>query len=236
MTKETLYLFKVTIPIVLLTLFSLILIKNLSIVLLSFIVFYFLIYLVGCNLYHRYWSHKQLTLSKPVEVITAVLGLFAMVGDPINYSKTHRWHHAKTDTDDDPHSPIHGRWHAFAGWMFKPRKSIPVFIIRDLLKPEFQYLQTLAKYQVVIVWSTLVVVALVSVDAFVGLLLAMTIAFVFEMLVNAVSHDPKTLEIKNLWLLPKITMSSYHGFHHAHPKTIDKNDPAKWLMTLLSKM
>lgn len=234
--KELLYLFKVTIPIVVLTLSSLLFITNPLIVLVSFIISYFLVYLVGCNLYHRYWSHKQLRLRKSVEMITSVLGLFAMVGDPINYARTHRWHHAKTDTDDDPHSPVHGRWHAFAGWMFKPRKPIPIFVIKDLLKPQFLYLQVLAQHQVKIIWITLLVMALISIDMCIGLMLAMTVSFIVEMLVNVVSHDPKTLQIKNLWILPNITLSSYHGFHHAHPMTVSESDPAKWLLKLLSKI
>lgn len=216
----------------LLTPIALVMSSSLWITTISFFISYFLIYLIGCNLYHRYWSHKQIQLNKKVEYIITVLGLFSMTGDPLNYARTHRWHHMKTDTDDDPHSPIHGKWHAFVGWMFKPRIDIPLLIIKDLLKTEFKYLQTLGKFQIIIVWSTIVFLGLLSVNIVAGLMLAMCCAFVFEMLVNAISHS-ETKEIKNIGWLCYITMSSYHGFHHAQPGVINYNDPARRLLSLI---
>ena len=138
----------------------------------------------------------------------------------------------KTDTDDDPHSPIHGQWHAFIGWMIKPRKSIPLIVIKDLLKSEFRYLQTVGRFQIIIVWSTIVFLGMISINVVAGLMLAMCCAFILEMLVNAISHTTDK-QIKNIKWLSYITMSSYHKDHHTKSDIVNFDDPSRILINLI---
>lgn len=119
-----------------------------------FVVLFFCIYWVSGNLYHLYWSHKQFSVNKTFEKIAAFLGMFIMIGDPINYAKTHRWHHAHSDTDKDLHSPIHGKFHSLVGWMFKDI-SVPMFSVRDIVNDS--YLNFLANNQIKIIWSVLII-------------------------------------------------------------------------------
>lgn len=52
---------------------------------------------------HRYFSHKSFKTTKVKEIILFVLSIFNCVGSPMMWVGIHRKHHAKSDTNDDPH-------------------------------------------------------------------------------------------------------------------------------------
>ncbi len=59
---------------------------------------------------HRYGAHRQFTLSKGWERFFHVLTYLAQGASYLNpraYAILHRMHHAFSDTERDPHSPIH---------------------------------------------------------------------------------------------------------------------------------
>lgn len=207
-----------------------------STVAISFCLTYTLTYLIGCNTYHRYWSHKQFKMRRWVEKTTAFLGLYALVGDPINYARTHRQHHAFADTWRDPHSPMHGRWHAFVGWMFKPGKKMGPTVIRDLLTPEYHYLQVLAGSQVYIVWMTWWVLACFPTGVLLGFVLAQVVAFILEMLVNAVGHDPVKGGAIDRKLIAWLALASYHERHHKNAGVAHPGDPGWIVIKLLERL
>lgn len=68
--------------------------------------------------YHRQLSHKSFRCVKPLEYFFAYCGALAFEGDPIEWSKMHRWHHMHSDTAADRHSPRDGMWHSHMGWLF----------------------------------------------------------------------------------------------------------------------
>jgi hypothetical protein len=45
----------------------------------------------------------------------------ALEGSPDIWAATHLKHHAHSDQEDDPHSPLDGFWHAHFGWLFSLR-------------------------------------------------------------------------------------------------------------------
>lgn len=53
-----------------------------------------------------------------LEYFLAYCGALAFEGDPIEWSKNHRWHHQNSDSSADRHSPRDGLWHAHMGWLF----------------------------------------------------------------------------------------------------------------------
>ena len=197
----------------------------------SFFVFLFFNYHIGTNLYHWYWSHKAVKLPKPLEKLFTFLGLFAMVGDPISYAHTHRWHHAHSDTDKDPHSPTQGKFHAFFGWTLKPQ-HIPLFIIKDLLKPEYLYLRFLADNQKKLVWCSVAVIMLISVDAAMGLLLSMAISFFIENMNNVTGHDSQTRQPRDNPIQTWLQLGTLHARHHKYPNKFFPDEPAYYTMKL----
>jgi stearoyl-CoA desaturase (delta-9 desaturase) len=101
---------------------------------LLFIVAYYLLAGLGVNLgYHRLLSHRALQLPKWLEHTLVILGLPA--GTPIQWAGNHRYHHAHTDTELDPHSPIHqGFWYAHVGWYLRSRNTT-VCVLYSLAGP-----------------------------------------------------------------------------------------------------
>jgi fatty-acid desaturase len=95
-----------------------------------FILFCFAYYALaglGVNLgYHRILSHRSLTVPKWLERFLATLG--APAGTPVQWAGNHRFHHAHTDTELDPHSPVkRGFWYAHTGWYLQT-ENIPLSI------------------------------------------------------------------------------------------------------------
>jgi len=230
MTSLTRYLFLVNAPVILIALilpFTTFISYSTAI---YFLILFFCIYFVSGNLYHLYYSHKQFKLNQTFEKITALLGLFVMVGDPINYSKTHRWHHAHSDTDKDLHSPIHGKWHSLVGWMFKENK-VPVFCVRDLISN--RYLNFLANHQIKIIWSGLALTFIIDRALFSALIYVMVAGFSLEMLTNAFAHDVNLKTAKNNKFLAWLCLSTLHGNHHSNPGISNCDDPWRFVKKFL---
>lgn len=81
---------------------------------------------------HRYFSHHAFKTSRPVELFLFISALMAAQGSAIYGIAQHRRHHAFSDTEHDPHSPmvrledgrprplgrLLGWWHAHQGYTF----------------------------------------------------------------------------------------------------------------------
>jgi stearoyl-CoA desaturase (delta-9 desaturase) len=229
------YLIKVNLPVFLLGILIPFVTDFTALTLLYFLIFYTLIYLVSGNIYHRYWSHKQFSANDLFIKITSVLGLFIMVGDPISYSKSHRYHHAHSDTDKDIHSPVHGVFHALIGWMFI-KHTLPLILVRDLItNPTNGYLSTLAKHQVKIIWVGILICYIIDMQLFTGLIYAMLLGFTMEMLTNAFAHNGKNCVAVNNYPIALISMTQLHNEHHINLNS-RKKDMGKYLISWLEKL
>jgi stearoyl-CoA desaturase (delta-9 desaturase) len=82
--------------------------------------------------YHRLLSHRSFVLPKPLERLLITIALPA--GTPVQWAGNHRFHHAHADRPADPHSPLHGFWHAHNGW-YLGRKDAPTCILYALAGP-----------------------------------------------------------------------------------------------------
>jgi stearoyl-CoA desaturase (Delta-9 desaturase) len=79
--------------------------------------------------FHRQFTHRSFTTSRPVQAVLGVLGSMAVEGSLLRWVATHRCHHHHSDTEHDPHSPhshgsgffnmVRGAWRAHVGWMFE---------------------------------------------------------------------------------------------------------------------
>lgn len=228
------YLLRVNLPVLLIGILIPFLIDLTLASLICFVIFYTLVYLVSGNIYHRYWSHKQFLANSNFIKITSVIGLFIMVGDPISYAKSHRYHHAHSDTDKDIHSPMHGIFHALIGWMFIKHK-LPLFLVRDLItEPQNNFLVTLAKHQIKIIWAGIAICYVIDQNLFAGLIYAMLFGFLMEMITNAFAHDGKKQVPANHYPIALASMGQLHKEHHNNPNS-DKRDMGKYLFVLLEK-
>src|SRR5688572_19387520 len=69
--------------------------------------------------FHRMLTHKGFAAPAPVRFFFLALGSMAMEGPALDWAATHTKHHAKSDREGDPHSPLDGFWHAHLGWLFR---------------------------------------------------------------------------------------------------------------------
>ncbi|XP_044487296.1 palmitoyl-monogalactosyldiacylglycerol delta-7 desaturase, chloroplastic-like [Mangifera indica] len=75
--------------------------------------------LLGITLsFHRNLSHRSFRLPKWLEYLFAYCGVQALQGNPIDWVRTHRYHHQFCDSERDPHSPLEGFWFSHMSWLF----------------------------------------------------------------------------------------------------------------------
>lgn len=86
---------------------------------------FFIAYLAGIGVsvgYHRYFSHRAFKTSRAFQFVLGCLGCASMQNGPLWWASNHRHHHAHSDEEGDPHSPVlSGMWHAHIGWLLQPK-------------------------------------------------------------------------------------------------------------------
>lgn len=186
------------------------------------LVAYALNVLVGLSLtMHRLYSHKCFTTSTFVQKILSVHACLSMVGSPLSYSYIHRYHHANSDTEVDPHSPKHGIIHSIFG-LHQPQK-VHKFIIRDFLKDEFQLF--IHKKYLLVVLSVCLLVGLINFNLLIfGVLIPGFFSAMASRFNNWVTHEQKFGEqnyltgdgSRNVWWWNVITFGSGEGWANNH--------------------
>jgi len=89
--------------------------------------------------FHRYHTHKGVILNKWIDIPMQVWLWMVTSLSKVDWVSVHIWHHAHSDQEKDPHSPLHkGIWHALFLGVFdytkaksspeviKIKKTIPV--------------------------------------------------------------------------------------------------------------
>lgn len=230
LTENKKYFIKVNVSVFLFSLFLLLLESNFNLI--YVLVFYFLIYILGFNFAHRSICHKEFELTDFGKTIIGFLTIFMMLGDAIQFSRTHRFHHQYADTVKDPHSPSNGYFHAFVGWLFKDTDiKISFKYVKDLIKDPV--LLFFMKHQIKIIWITLLSISLISLEISLSLSIAMLLSWTVEMTCSAfIDHSKKEKMPRNVILRDYLTLSPAHRTHHEIPYKTPDNDPAIFLIQL----
>jgi stearoyl-CoA desaturase (delta-9 desaturase) len=104
---------------------------------------YFVRMFAVTGLYHRYFSHRTFTTSRPMQFIFALWGATCVQRGALWWAYTHRHHHQHSDEKPDKHSPKqHGFWWSHIGWITSS-KNFPTDYrrVKDLAKyPELVFL------------------------------------------------------------------------------------------------
>jgi stearoyl-CoA desaturase (Delta-9 desaturase) len=107
------------------------------------VVLYFVRMAAVTGVYHRYFSHKTYSTSRPMQFLLALLGGTTVQRGPLWWAYHHRHHHQHSDEADDAHSPhVHGFWWSHIGWITS-RRNFPTDYskVRDLHRyPELVFL------------------------------------------------------------------------------------------------
>jgi stearoyl-CoA desaturase (delta-9 desaturase) len=192
--------------------------------------------------YHRLFTHRSFRALKPVRIALAILGGMAVEGSVVQWSATHRRHHAYADQYGDPHSPhlaqaaglkgvLLGLWHAHSGWLFGDEMTNEQEYVPDLLAD-----RSIVRIGRAFPWLTVASFTLPPIIAFAltqSIVAALT-GFLWGSLVrifllhhvtwsiNSICHFygkeayRAKDESKNVWALSPISFGeSWHNNHHA---------------------
>lgn len=108
------------------TIFAIVLLWNRMVHMTELVVLLVMFLLGGIGVtigYHRMLTHKSFHAPDWVRAIFLVLGSMTLQGSALNWCATHNQHHANSDLEDDPHSPLHSFFHGHVGWIlddFRP--------------------------------------------------------------------------------------------------------------------
>ena len=181
-------------------------------------IFYFIAALIGISIgYHRYFTHRSFNTNKLFETGFLILGLICGGRSALTWAAVHRMHHAKSDTIDDPHSPIYkGAFKVLtSNWKVD---YIPKRYIIDLLKnPRVVFFHRYGKYiHLLFVITTLII----SFELF---LIFIVIPFILSWLgfgmLNYFAHrQGKPIDVAFLNLIAP--GEGWHKQHHLKPMAV----------------
>jgi stearoyl-CoA desaturase (Delta-9 desaturase) len=93
--------------------------------------------------YHRYFTHRSYKTHPWFEVVLAVVGSLASQGGLFWWVSLHRHHHRTADTEEDFHSPRHGFWRSYMGWLLRDDvdERIKGAVSPDLRRPHLLWVE-----------------------------------------------------------------------------------------------
>lgn len=187
--------------------------------------------------YHRLLTHRSFKVAKPLEYAIVSGAYLALEGAPIFWVTTHRLHHAYSDRNGDPHSPVHGFFHAFIEWMWKPNVTISseesLRLAPDLYKdPVYKFLHCTHTHMDGLMCLFFCIVFRIAIFCWFGPivlaanLFASFFAFLGPLLVNSIGHlrqfgyetYPCKDNSRNVPFVAFMSMGEgWHNNHHAFP-------------------
>lgn len=175
------------------------------------IVVYFCTGCLGMTMtYHRLLSHKSWKAPKFLEYLFTLFATVGMTGSAITWVAIHKQHHAHTDTDKDPHSPIYkGRFRAHYLSMFSP---VELKRVTHLLRDKFYVFQHKFYFEINLVYAMI----LYMIDPF-----AVVYAWLFPAMllwnggssIISISHRHGAVH-NDLSLAVLVWGEGYHKNHH----------------------
>jgi stearoyl-CoA desaturase (delta-9 desaturase) len=176
--------------------------------------------------YHRMLTHRSFETHPVVRFFFLVLGSMAVEGPALDWASIHIKHHANTDEDDDPHSPLHGFFHAHMGWFLDVYHADPETYGKWLLKDRLVVFMSKTFF----LWGALGFVIPYLLGGWQGLLwgglVRVFLTHHVTWSVNSVCHTfgrrmfETNDQSKNQWLVGLLAFGEgWHNNHHAFPRS-----------------
>ena len=174
--------------------------------------------------YHRLLTHRSFDTHPAIRALLVILGEMAFPARPIDWTANHLKHHAFSDREGDPHSPLDGLWHAHVGWVFRAAPAERERYCRRLLDdPLIRVLDRTA-----ILWFGLGLFVPYLIGGWEGLVWGGLIRYGYHnqvtFAVNSICHTfgnrpfATRDESRNNWLIGLLAFGEgWHNNHHAFP-------------------
>src|SRR5215213_3149115 len=196
------------------------------------VLFWWLANSVGIGIgYHRLLTHRGFKTPKWLEYVLTFCGGLALQSGAISWVTTHRLHHAFTETDQDPHSPLKGLYWAHIGWIFQgsgqnQSETTMMRYTPDMMRDPVQ--RFMNKYYWVS--SVLLAIPLFLIGGWSMLFWAIALRIVFgwhtTWLVNSATHSWGTRRFEsrdtstNNGFIAALTFGEgWHNNHHTFPRS-----------------
>ena len=189
-----------------------------------FLAFYFLTGLGITIGFHRLLTHRSFEVGPMLKATFLILGSMAVQGRAIDWAANHLKHHAFSDQEGDPHSPLEGFFHAHVGWLFSAPPADRERYAKKLIDdPIISFVD-----RTFLVWVGLGLLIPYLIGGWEGLLWGgfVRIAFVNHVTwaVNSVCHTfgDRPFDIKDMsrnnWIVGLLAFGEgWHHNHHAFP-------------------
>jgi stearoyl-CoA desaturase (Delta-9 desaturase) len=176
--------------------------------------------------YHRMLTHRSFRPNPVVKLFLLILGSMSLEGPAIDWAATHIKHHAQADHEGDPHSPVHGFFHAHMGWIFDSEQADPNVYCRNLVNDRMVVFAS----RTFIVWSLLALAIPFALGGWSGLLwgglVRIFLTHHVTWSVNSVCHTFGKREFetndlsRNEWIVGLLGFGEgWHNNHHAFPRS-----------------
>jgi stearoyl-CoA desaturase (delta-9 desaturase) len=229
--------------------YSLINLNNVSLsqVIIPFVIGYFITMILGVSIgYHRLISHGSFKTNVFWKIVLLFSGMLSFQGSPLFWGALHRnYHHKHADTDKDPHSPKHGLFHSYMGWLWKiKRTDISFRRVPDLLRDKIVLF--FHKHQTYLLFAVCLLVGIININWLLyGIILPALITFHGWCMVTSLSHSSKfsyrNYQTKDnslniVWLWPLVFGEAWHNNHHGKERNYSTQqkwfefDPAKFVI------
>lgn len=203
--------------------------------------------IAGC--YHRMLSHKGYSTNRFIKIIMLWFATIAGQGSAVFWVGIHRgYHHRNTDTDNDPHSPIHGFWHSYIFWMFNfDYSKINLRFIIDIIKDND--CMFFHKHYAKIFFGSHLFLLIINFDLWLFLFALPAFLTLHANGLNTslnhykfmgyTNYNLKDNSVNSIWLFPFIQGEAWHNNHHGDPRNINYGikfwelDPTYWLIRLI---
>jgi stearoyl-CoA desaturase (delta-9 desaturase) len=169
-------------------------------------------------------THRSFKTKPWIKAAALAAGAMAVPSRPIDWAARHLEHHAHSDHDGDPHSPIDGLLHAHVGWLFSVTPAKRDRYCRALMRdPTVMLIERTA-----VVWLALGLIVPALVDGWRGLLWGGIVRIAVHnhtmFAVNSICHafgsQPFQTgdESRNNRLIAVLAFGEgWHNNHHAFP-------------------
>jgi stearoyl-CoA desaturase (Delta-9 desaturase) len=184
--------------------------------------------------FHRMLTHRSFEAHPVVKALFLILGSMALEGPAIGWAADHTKHHAFSDQEGDPHSPLEGFFHAHIGWMWNHKASDPAVYCKHLLTDRL----VVAISRTFVIWGALGLVIPCAIGGLVGGWMGAVTGLVWGGLVriclahhvtwsvNSVCHTfGKRAFVtrdrsRNEWIVGLLAFGEgWHNNHHAFPRS-----------------
>jgi len=176
--------------------------------------------------YHRMLTHRSFRPHPIVKFVLLVLGAIAVEAPPIEWAAVHIKHHAQSDREGDPHSPLEGLFHAHMAWLFKGYFPAPEVYCRYLLKDRIVVFVN----RTFLLWIALSFVILYLLGGWTGVLwgglVRIFLGHHVSFSVNSICHafgkrEFETNDLsRNQWIIGLLAFGEgWHNNHHAFPRS-----------------